>query len=623
MFGGIYKYIPFYFMFNRHLGKYYKKYAIFLIIGVLTLVAIDYVQLYVPEFLGKIVGLFAEAGTSGSFQTVINGRPIADQVIEIVKYTVILAAAMMIGRAVWRLVIFHASKGIEAGLRHDMFLKAEKLSVEYYHNNTVGTVMSWFTNDVETIEEFFGWGTVMIVDAFFLSILVIYRMLSYNVPMSLLIFIPLFLIVIWGALVEKFMSLRWEKRQEAYDRLYDFSQESFTGIRVIKAFVKEVKELHAFSKVAKDNQDANVKFIKFYALFDIVIEVIITLIVVLVLWLGGYFVYLTSTGGMPKLFGIEFTFTTENLATMLGYFDLIIWPMIALGQIISMYSRSKTSMKRIARFLDAPEDIFDKEGAIVVDDVKGEITFKNFTFTYPGENKRAWLQNINLTIKAGETIGIVGKIGSGKTTLANSLLRIYNVDEGEIFIDGHDIMDIKLDSLRKAIAYVPQDNFLFSDTIKRNIAFSDIEMSDESVKKAAQFACVDEDIEGFENKYETISGERGVTLSGGQKQRISIARAFIKDSPILIFDDSVSAVDTKTEESILKNIKELRKGKTTLVVSSRVSTVIGLDKIIVLDNGMLEGFDTPERLFNTSPTYKRMVLLQQLEQEKVSREGGK
>ena len=607
-------------MFNKHLRKYYKKYAIFLIIGVLTLVAVDYVALFIPEFLGKIVGLFAEAGNSGSFDTIYNGRPIVDQVLEIVKFTILLAAAMMVGRIVWRLVIFHASKGIEAGLRHDMFEKAERLPVEYYHNNTVGTVMSWFTNDVETIEEFFGWGTVMIVDAFFLSVLVVYKMLSYNVPMSILIFIPLLLIVVWGALVEKIISIRWENRQKAYDKLYDFSQESFTGIRVIKAFVKEVQEVHAFSKVAKKNQDANVKFVTFDAFFEMMIEIIITGILVMVLWVGGYFVYLTSTGGTPKLFGMEFTFTVQDSATMIGYFDLIIWPMIALGQIISMSSRCKTSMRRIARFLDTPEEIFDKENTIEVPEVKGEITFKNFTFTYPGEDKKPYLKNINLTIKAGETVGIIGKIGSGKTTLANSLLRIYNVDDGEVFIDGHDIMDIKLDSLRSAIAYVPQDNYLFSDTIKRNIAFSDVNLDDESVKEAAQFACVDEDIEGFKDKYETVSGERGVTLSGGQKQRISIARAFIKNSPILIFDDSVSAVDTKTEEVILKNIKEKRAGKTTLVVSSRVSTVIGLDKIIVLNDGELEGFDTPENLFNTSPTYKRMVLLQQLEQEKVSRE---
>ena len=609
-------------MFNRHLGKYYKKYAIFLIIGILTLVAVDFVQLYIPEFLGKIVGLFSEAEKSGSFDTLVNDRPIIDQVLEISRNTIILAAVMMVGRILWRLVIFHASKGIEAGLRHDMFLKAEKLPVEYYHNNTVGTVMSWFTNDVEAIEEFFGWGTVMLVDAFFLTALVIYRMLSYNVPMSLLIFIPLLLIVVWGALVEKIISMRWENRQKAYDKLYDFSQECFTGIRVIKAFVKEVKQVHAFAKVAKENQDANVKLITFDAFFDMMIEVIITIILVMVLWVSGYFVYLTSTGGMPRLFGISFTYTVQDMATMIGYFDLIIWPMIALGQIISMSSRCKTSMKRIARFLDTPEEVFDKEGALDVENVKGEITFKNFSFTYPGENKHPWLKNINLTIKPGETIGIIGKIGCGKTTLANSLLRIYNVNEGQVFIDGVDIMDFKLDSLRNAISYVPQDNFLFSDTIRRNIAFCDVDMPDEMVKEAARFACVEEDIEGFKDKYETVSGERGVTLSGGQKQRISIARAYIKNSPILIFDDSVSAVDTKTEEVILKNIKEKRAGKTTIVVSSRVSTVVGLDKIIVLNNGELEGFDTPENLFKTSPTYKKMVLLQQLEQEIVKKEEG-
>ncbi len=600
--------------FNKYLRKYFKKYAIFIIIGIIALVAVDYIQLFIPEFLGKITGIFTEAVSTGF------NEEMKKQILQIVSWTVLVALGMLVGRIVWRLAIFHTSKHIEAGLRQEMFEKAEKLSVEYYHVNTVGTVMSWFTNDVETVEEFFGWGTVMIVDGLFLSILVIYKMVTYNVAMSILIFIPLFLIIIWGAIVEKFMSIKWENRQKAYDHLYDFSQESFTGIRVIKAFVKENQELHAFSKVAKENEDANVNFVIIANGFDVIIEVIIALVMVMILWVGSYFVYLTETGtGMPNLFGISFNFSAANMVTMLGYFDMIIWPMIALGQIITMLSRSKTSMKRITRFLDAPEDIFDSAEAIEKNDIVGNIEFKDFTFTYPGENKKPWLKHINLSIKQGETIGIIGKIGCGKTTLANSLLRIYNVDKGQVFIDGTDIMDIKLDSLRKAVAYVPQDNFLFSDTIHRNIAFSNVDLSEEEVREAAKFACVDEDIMGFPNKYETVTGEKGVTLSGGQKQRVSIARAYVANAPILIFDDSVSAVDIKTEETILKNIKEKRAGKTTLVVSSRVSTVVNLDRIIVLNEGKIEAFDTPKNLFNISPTYKRMYLLQQLEAEKVSR----
>ena len=599
---------------NKYLRKYFKKYFIFILIGVISLVAVDFIQLFIPEFLGEITGIFTEAGNSGGFSEEMTKR-----VLQIVVYTILVALGIMAGRVIWRLAIFHTSKHIEAGLREQMFDKAEKLPVEYYHINTVGTVMSWFTNDVETIEEFFGWGTVMMVDGTFLSVLVVYKMLSYNVPMSLLIFIPLFLIIIWGAIVEKFMSIKWENRQKAYDRLYDFAQESFTGIRVIKAFVKENQELHAFAKVAKDNKDVNVNFVRIVNIFDVIIETIIALVFAMIIWVGAYFVYLTSQGGTPSLFGMSFTFTAKDMVTMLGYFDMIIWPMIALGQIITSYSRSKTSMKRITHFLDAPEDIFDSEDAIELNNIKGDITFNDFSFTYPGEGKKPWLKHVSLSIKAGETIGIIGKIGCGKTTLANSLLRIYNVNENQVLIDGHDIMKIKLESLRKAISYVPQDNFLFSDTIQRNIAFSNVNMSEEEVRDAAKFACIDEDIMDFPNKYETVTGERGVTLSGGQKQRISIARAFVTNAPILIFDDSVSAVDIKTEETILANIKERRKGKTTLVVSSRVSTVINLDKIIVLNEGEIEAFDTPANLFNISPTYKRMVLLQQLEAEKVER----
>ena len=254
-----------------------------------------------------------------------------------------------------------------------------------------------------------------------------------------------------------------------------------------------------------------------------------------------------------------------------------------------------------------------------LENARGEIEFKNFSFHYPTYDY-ASLHNISLTIHPGETVGIVGKIGCGKTTLVNVLLMMYNVEPGTLFIDGHDIMSLDIDALRNQIAYVPQDNFLFSDTIQNNINFG-LENGDEEIaRKGAIFAGVDEDINGFKDGYQTVSGERGVTLSGGQKQRISIARAYVKDAPILILDDSVSAVDTKTEETILHNIMNERKDRTTLVVASRVSTVSHLDKIIVLNEGELEAFDSPSNLLKTSPTYKKMVKLQELQKEV---EGGK
>ena len=295
--------------------------------------------------------------------------------------------------------------------------------------------------------------------------------------------------------------------------------------------------------------------------------------------------------------------------------------MIAMGQIVAMRSRAKASLNRVAKFLDADEDIKNPKNAFVLENVSGKITFKNFSFTYPdGDQNYKSLENVSFEINAGESVGIVGKIGSGKSTLVNSLLRLYNVEEGTIFIDDHDLMKCDITSIRDSIAYVPQDNFLFSDKIYNNIAFSNRSIDRVKIENAAKFADVHDNIAGFKNGYDTLSGERGVTLSGGQKQRIAIARAYLKDAPIMIMDDSVSAVDVKTEETILHNIHEQRRGKTTIVIASRVSTVSHLDKILVLNDGKIEAFDTPKNLLEISPTYKKMVYLQELEK---AVEGGK
>ena len=330
---------------------------------------------------------------------------------------------------------------------------------------------------------------------------------------------------------------------------------------------------------------------------------------------GGYFIFQAFHGEPINIFGNPINLTIGKLVEFISYFDLLIWPLIALGQIVTMKSRAKTSLRRITRFLDSEEDVKSPEGALTFKDVKGEITFKNLTFKYENESEPA-LKNVSFTIKPGETIGVVGKIGSGKSSLATLLLRLYNFDEGCVFVDGVDLMKADITSLRENIAYAPQDNFLFSDTISNNIAFSSEEANQKKVEEAAHFADIDNNIEeSFPNKYETVSGERGITLSGGQKQRISLARAYYKHAPIMIMDDTVSAVDMKTEENILHNVTELRKGQTTIVIASRVSTVRKMDRILVMKDGMVDAFDTHENLMKNCQTYQKLVYLQQLEAE--------
>jgi len=582
---------------------YYLKFAGLFIIGIVADIVVDVAQTYVPEFLGSIVDIVSNK------QNVV----FAD-IAPVIRNIIIVAVVLFLGRMILRFGILTASGKIEANLRHDMFLKAEKLSQRYYHENKIGTIMSWFSSDVETVEEFTGWGTIMIVDAVFLSIISIYKMIRLDTVLTIVTMIPMIALVIWGNGVEKIWSDKWEERQKQFDKLYDFTQETFTGIRVIKAFVKEQQELKAFSKVAKENAEKNLDFTKSAIKFDVYIEIIIGATMSILLGLGSYFVYRLSIGNPVIIFNHLIDLSASKLITFIGYTDTLIWPMIAMGQILQMHSRFKTSTQRIYRFLDEEEEIHNIDDPVVLKDCKGKITFNDFSFAYPDGNTHS-LSNVTFEIKPGEMVGVVGKIGSGKTTLVNSLLRLYNIEKDKILIDDVDIMDLDIKSLRDNIAYVPQDNFLFSDNIKNNISFANNKAELNEIREAAKFADVDDNIIDFAQGYDTVTGERGVTLSGGQKQRIAIARAYIKNSPIMIMDDSVSAVDVKTEETILHNIKEKRKGKTTIVIASRISTVAHMDKILVLNEGKVEAFDTPKNLLEISPTYKKMSYLQQLESE--------
>ena len=409
-----------------------------------------------------------------------------------------------------------------------------------------------------------------------------------------------------STVVGKYMMTKWEKRQEAYSDLSDFAQESFSGIAVIKAFVKESKELWAFKKLNKANEKANVTYVKVSTIFHILVTLFVESVICVILGYGGYLVH-------------EGSFTAGRLVEFIGYFGSIVWPIMAVSQLIDMISRGRASLKRVSELLNAPQDVRDREDVKAPSEpLRGGIEVRDLTFRYP-DGEYDVLQNVSFKLEPGQSLGIVGKTGCGKTSLVDLLLRTYNVPDGSIFFDGNDVNEIPIRTVREACAYVPQDNFLFSDTIARNIAFG-MEESEEIREKARRSAIlsdVDGDITGFAKGYDTVLGERGVTVSGGQKQRISIARAIMKDTPILILDDSVSAVDTATERTILEGLRTERAGRTTILIAHRVTTIENMDKIVFLDDtnpeSTVAAVGTHEALYASCPAYRSMVELQRLD----------
>ena len=586
-------------VFGKYVNKFYKKYFWHFFFGILTVIFVDYIQLFIPAITGRIIDSITNGGISeGNWQFLI------EQII----YIALVGLGMFVGRFLWRICIFGEAVLVQSDLRFDMFEKTEKLSQRYYKVNKTGAILSYFSNDLETIEESFGFGIVQMIDGVFLLVMSLVKMFKLQGVLTLLLLIPVVLLGLCAFFVDKLMEKKYEKRQKAFEDMSDYAQENFTGIRVIKAFVKERKELKQFAKEAKKNKDTNIEYVKVSSLLEVLFDALIYVIFGIILLGGSYLVYLNIKSG-----GVE-GITIGSLIEFIGYADTLIWPIFALAGTINLIARARTSLKRISNLLDEKVEIVDDK-VVCPTDLKGEIEFKNFNFAYPDDENTLVLKDVNIKIKAGETIGIVGKIGSGKSTLVNMLFRLYNVEDNTLFIDGYDIMHLPIRMVRDTIGYCPQDNFLFSDSIRNNIAFSNPDMSLEEVEKAAEFADVRSNIEEFKDKYETLIGEKGVSLSGGQKQRISIARAIVKDPKILVLDDSVSAVDVKTEETILHKIQKDRKGKTTILIASRVSTVKALDKIIVMNDGKVEAFGTHEECLKNSKTYARMVELQSLEKE--------
>jgi len=586
-------------IFGKHINRYYRKHGPMLLLGLLTLVAVDYLQLIVPNMYQMVIN-----GITSGFVTVdgVSVPFTMDFLMERICMPMVwIILSMVIGRFLWRICFLGTAIRLETDLRNRMFHHAKDLSREYYQVNKVGNLMSLFTNDLDTIQECFGWGVMMFFDALLLGGLAIIKMWNMSVMLTVLSLIPMALLLASATVVGSYMMKKWDVRQEAFSKLSDFSQESFSGIAVIKAFVKEAKELMAFKKLNVENEKANIDHTKASVLLRILVTLFVESVICIILGYGSYLVYLGK-------------FNAGQLVEFIGYFTSIVWPIMAVSELIDMTSRGKASLNRISELLDAKQDVVDKPGVAELENPTGEITFKNLTFRYP-DGEFDCLKDISFTIRAGESVGLVGKTGSGKTTLVDLLLRTYNVPDGTVFIDGKDVNTLSIRSVRAACAYVPQDNFLFSDTIANNIAFGVDTRQQASVMHAAKLADVDSNIRQFHHGYETILGERGVTVSGGQKQRISIARALMKDAPILILDDSVSAVDTKTEQTILHNLQEARAGKTTILIAHRISTIEKMDKILFIEDGQLTAVGRHRDLYAQSPEYRKMVDLQKLEEE--------
>ncbi len=578
---------------------YILKYKWYYLVGVVILLLVDMANLYIPQFTGEIIDGLTE-------NTLDFGG-----VVPLLWKIFAAGAVMMLGRFGWRFFIFGAARGIEYRLRNDMFGHLETLSARYFNSHKTGDLMAHFTNDLQALRMAVGPAVVTAFDAVVMTVMVLVKMIFYvDFKLTLLAFVPLTLVAVGCYFYGGESKRRQIKRQEAFSALSDKVQESLAGVRVLKAFVQEDEDFKAFEKASVNSMEKNLSVVKLRAVFGPALDTVTGLSLVLTLLFGGRMV-------------LAGQISVGQFVAFNSYIGMLVWPMIACGDCINSFSQAIAAFQRIACIFREEPDIVDKvTDASENKDVhiRGEITLKNLTFTYP-DGQDPVLKNVSLHIKEGEMLGVLGRTGSGKSSLADLLLRVYDCEEGTLLLDERPITDYPLAVLHRDMAYVPQDNFLFSDTLEENIAFgleeriSDHPELRESIKRAAKAACIHDNIIEFPEEYRTLVGERGVTLSGGQKQRSSIARALLMDASVLILDDSLSAVDTDTEEQILENLMELRRGKTTIVIAHRISTLQKADHVAVLTEGELTEYGTHEELLAMHGFYAHIYEKQQLEQE--------
>lgn len=578
----------------RYVRRHWWQY----ILGILALFIVDEVNTYVPRFTGEI--------TNGLDQHTLDMGGVMGLVWKIVLIGVIIA----VGRFAWRFFLFGSARSIEKELRSDLFAHLSTLSPHYYNEHKTGDLMARFINDLQAVRTLVGMNVISTFDATVMLLLVLWQMMTYVSPkLTGVAVLPLILIIFGDYFYGKVMHKRFLAKQQAFSTLTDQVQETVSGIRVIKSFVQERKELYAFAKTTLFTKEKNLGVVRLQALVMPLLDLIVGIASLLTLAYGGYL----------AIYG---EINIGQFISFNSYVTMLVWPMMAVGECITSVSQGLASLRRIQEIFDAKPEIVD--GDMVdpsIQTLKGDISIEHLSFAYPDQPTVPVLEDVSVHVKAGETLAVLGRTGSGKSTLPSLLMRLYDVPDGMITIDGHNLREIPLAALRRNIACVSQDNFLFSDTLQNNIAFGSDNKSLEAVQEAAKNACIHDNIMEFPKQYQTLVGERGVTISGGQKQRSSIARALMKDAPILLLDDALSAVDTDTERQILDNLRRLRKGRTTIIVAHRISTIQDADHILVLDEGKVEEYGTHEELLNNGKLYASLYRKQQLEKE-LHEEGG-
>jgi len=575
-------------IFLKHFRHYYVKYGWSLLFGLIILVAVDWFQLDIPRIIKSIIdGVEA--------QTILS----LDDLTPLLLQIIIIVSGMTIGRFLWRHFFYGTAYKIAADVRENLFNHITDLDQNFYAEHKVGGLMAYFTQDMNVIREVYSMGILMLVDGFILGTFILVRMFSLQFWMTLISFIPIALMGILVFFIEKKIEAKAKARSESFEQLSDFTQESFSGMTVIKAYVREAVQSLFFFHKSNDVYRKSMDNIKYNTLVNVLIDTMITLVIIAIIAFGSALIALGNL-------------SSGELTEYISYFFTLLWPVFAIASFLNINAQAQASAKRVEKLLSTVSLLKQPTQPVIKDQLKGGITLTQLTFTYP-DGKDPVLKDISFEIKPGEMVGILGRTGSGKSSLVELLLHLYDVKPGMLAFDGIDSRDLSMDSLRQAIGYVPQDNFLFSDSIANNIGFGLKSIDMNHIQSVATLADVHDNIIEFKDGYQTILGERGVTVSGGQKQRLSIARALAKKPAILILDDSVSAVDTKTEEAIINNLRTIRKGQTTIMVAHRISTVKKLDKIILLDQGQLIAIGTHKTLLKTSPLYIEMVRLQTLE----------